>query len=354
MKKTLIYYMNDINDSFIESAKFSEKKRSVGFVKYALAAACICLVAVGSVYMLSDKTPQIKPSADSVTDQTVITTPQVTTQNTDSEQFTPPVVDNDKTEIILFESTVEKGPETDAYHEDELHHVEIYLNGENLYVQATEENFSELSISGELSSSDFGESLGVVSELMVYDTPLLTPCSQEPTLAGCEVYRYAPAGCEAVIIVKGNDKCSLFVSANQLSGDNYEKLYKMFGIECADDIVRIDYEILKPSAQGSMIETTNQGTIDNKMDIDYFYDVTRNLRAIVRESNLSGDPQWLTDARAEYFSLPDRYEVGGKVVSRCGLTLEFSYYPQLGDGYFTESHFVTKEQNSVLEKMFEE
>ena len=107
MKKTLIYYMNDINDSFIESAKFSEKKRSVGFVKYVVAAACICLVAVGSVYMLSDKTPQIKPSADSVTDETVITTPQVTTQNTDSEQFTPPVVGNDKTVIIPFESTIQ-------------------------------------------------------------------------------------------------------------------------------------------------------------------------------------------------------------------------------------------------------
>lgn len=354
MKYGLIYYMNDIGDSFIESAQFKEKKRSAGFIKYVAAAACICLVAVAGVYMLSDNEQIIKPSqSDSASDTSVIT-PEVTTADNIYEQ-TPPVPDDTvRIALVPFESTIEKDPDSDAYGEDELPHIDIYLNGEYLYVQATDEDLKELSIDSDISASDFGEYLGKVTELLEYDNPLLTPCSQEPTLAGCEVYRYVPAGCEAVVIVKSNEKCSLFVSSDMLGGDNYERLYRLFGVESSDDIVKINYEIYRPDENSSLIELTAQGTVENKADIEYFYDVTKSLRAIVRESALSGDPQWLIDASREYFSLSDRYEVRGEVVTRCGLTLEFSYIPQFGDGYFPQSHFITKEQNAVLKKMFEE
>ena len=103
-----------------------------------------------------------------------------------------------------FSATID--PDVDSFSEDELHHIDIRTSF-GFYHQLTLDEYTSNGISSTVSTTDFGEFIGKIIEVNDYDYHGNAAESQEPTLAGAEVYYYAPKGNnKAFIIVKQNNK----------------------------------------------------------------------------------------------------------------------------------------------------
>lgn len=295
----------------------------------ATCAFCVCCLAVMGVNMTEDETI-IVPSA-------------TITSSTTSAQ---------KTEISLFEASA-PDPDTDSFGEDELVHVYVTLEGNKFYMQLEESDYSKYGIDKTLDETDFGEKIGTITEIDGQAKALPTPCSQEPTLAGCEVFYYTPVNSEAVIIVKGNGHCSLFLfSSFSEEGHSYKENYEIFGVTSLEDIERIDYSVRKPV--GTLIETVREGSVTNLTDLDTFMNITKKLTAYVHENAISGDPDWLITAREEYYksSKENQIIIEAKVVLKNGLSIPFNYQPNLGTGYVWDHHFLSEEDNATMIELF--
>ena len=243
---------------------------------------------------------------------------------------------------------------TDYYGEDELQHVDVILQGNRLYEQIPESEYTSYGIGKNLQKSDFGEFIGSITEIGPYSEDVLsTPCSQEPAIAGCEVFYYQPVNCDAVIIVRGKGHCSLFRFMNFTEeGFGYSDNYKVFNVLSADDIARIDYQIEKPD--GTLIVKKSEGSITDISDIQSFFNITMALKPYIRENALSGDPEWLNEAREEYkqSGIDNQVYVEASVILKNGLVMDFSYQPNLGTGYIPGHFFLSEEDNAVMRKMF--
>ncbi len=253
--------------------------------------------------------------------------------------------------ISLFEATP-KASDEDSFGEDELRHIDVTLDGYKFYTQLKKSDYSKYGIKPYLKKSDFGKKLGVITEIDGDSKDLKTPCSQEPTLAGCEVYLYKPVDSEAVIIVKGNGHCSLFYFLTFAEeGHSYNENYEIFNVSSAGDIERIDYSVKKPD--GAIIVTTEKGSITDKNDIKKFVNITKGLRPYIRESAVSGDPEWLNDAREEYKKNKENIVyIDASIVLKNGLSIPFDYEPNLGTGYVPEHFFLSEADNAVMSKLF--
>ena len=339
----LLYLIGDIDDRFVEAAEFPKKKSIVRpILKYGSIAACFCLLAAagfGVHHSINTHNVPISPS---------------TSESQATENST--VSDVQKQQILLsaFASTITKDPDSDAYGEDELRHVDVILQGNRLYDQIPESEYASYGIDGTLQESDFGESLGTITEIGPYSEDVLsTPCSQEPALAGCEVFYYKPVNCEAMIIVRGNGHCSLFrFMCFTEEGFSYADEYEVFRVLSADDIERIDYEIRKPN--GTLIVTADEGSVTDASNIQAFFDITMNLKPYVQESALSGDPDWLNEAREEYRQSDAEHhvDVEASIVLKNGLTMALTYQPNLGTGYISGHYFLSETDNAVMRDMF--
>ncbi len=298
-------------------------------------------------------------------------TPYINNKPTDiaNENTTSPVKNNDTQSVeqghpapddgiikISFFNASPKDPDSDYFGEDEFHHINVILKGNRLYEQISESEYTYYGLKEALQKSDFGEFSGTITEIGPYSEDVLSsPCSQEPALAGCEVFYYQPVNCEAIIIVRGNEHCSLFRFKNfTTEGFSYADEYRVFNVSSADDIKRIDYKIRKPDS--SLIVTKKEGSITATSDIEAFFYITRNLKPYVHESSLSGDPEWMIKAREEYkqLSVDKQIYIDASVVLKNGLTMNFSYQPNLGTGYIPGHFFLSEADNSVMKKLFQE
>lgn len=283
------------------------------------------------------------------------TTSPIKNENTQSAGKDHPITDHGMIKISLFYAST-KDPDTDYFGEDELYHVDVILKGNRLYEQIPESEYASYGIGKSLQKSDFGEFVGTITEIGPYSEDILsTPCSQEPTIAGCDVFLYQPVNCEAVIIVRGNDHCSLFRFMNFTEeGFSYSDNYKVFNILSADDIARIDYQIEKPD--GTLIVKKNEGSITDISDIQSFFNISMALKPYIRENALSGDPEWLNEAREEYkkLSKDEQIYVEASIVLKNGLSMTFSYQPNLGTGYVPGHLFLSEENNNIMRQMFKE
>lgn len=285
----------------------------------------------------------------------VSTTSPIQNEDTQSVEKDHPITDSEIIKISLFNASP-KDSDTDYFGEDELHHVDVILKGNCLYEQIPKSEYASYGIGKDLQKSDFGEFIGTITEIGPYSEDVLsTPCSQEPAIAGCDVFFYKPVNCEAVIIVCGNDHCSLFRFMNFTEeGFSYADNYKVFNILSADDIARIDYQIEK--SDGTLIVKKNEGSITDISDIQSFFNITMALKPYVRENALSGDPEWLNEAREEYKKLgkDEQIYIEASVVLKNGLSIPFSYQPNLGTGYVPGHLFLSEENNNIMRQMFQE
>ena len=283
------------------------------------------------------------------------TTSPIKNEDAQSTEKDHPITDGGMIKISLFNASP-KDPDTDYFGEDELHHIDVILKGNRLYEQIPESEYASYGIGKGLRKSDFGELVGTIKEVgHSSEADISVPCSQEPTLAGCEVFFYKPANCEAIIIVRGNEHCSLFrFKYFTEEGNSYSDEYKIFNVLTADDILRIDYRIEIPN--GAIIVTKKEGSITNSSELKAFFDITMGLKPYANASALSGDPEWMIKAREEYKKLSndEQIYIEASVVLKNGLSMPFSYQPNFGTGYVPGHLFLSEENNTIMRQMFQE
>ena len=347
--------------------KQNKKRKKVMRITTSLAACfiVIVMVAVAAVPTLLNDTNTTLPIGNGettvnsettkpFTDKATTTTP-TKNEDTQSVEKDHPIPDSVMIKISLFNAST-KDPDTDYFGEDELHHVDVILKGNRLYEQIPESEYATYGIGKSLQKSDFGELVGTIKEVgHSSEADVSVPCSQEPTLAGCEVFFYKPANCEAIIIVRGNEHCSLFrFNYFTVEGNSYSDEYKIFNVLTADDILRIDYRIEIPN--GAIIVTKKEGSITNSSELKAFFDITMGLKPYANASALSGDPEWMIEAREEYKKLcnDEQIYIEASVVLKNGLSMPFSYQPNLGTGYVPGHLFLSEENNTIMRQMFQE
>lgn len=337
------------------------QKRKTTIKISASLAACFTVIVVAAMVAIPilSNNKNIAPSIDnenissSVNTETADSTTK--NENTLSDEKNHNMLNDGETQISLFKASL-LDPDLDYYGKDELQHVDVILQGNRLYEQIPESEYTSYGIEKTLQKSDFGEFIGSITEIGPYSEDVLsTPCSQEPAIAGCEVFYYQPVNCDAVIIVRGNGHCSLFRFINFTEeGFSYSDNYKVFDVLSADDIARIDYQIEKPD--GTLIVKKNEGSITDISDLQSFFNITMSLKPYIRENALSGDPEWLNEAREEYKQSSDDNQVyvEASVVLKNGLVMDFSYQPHLGTGYIPGHFFLSENDNDIMRKMFQE
>ncbi len=345
----------------------NKKKKKAMRITTSLAACfiVIVMVAVAAVPTLLNDTNTTLPIGNGettvnsettkpFTDKATTTTP-TKNEDTQSVEKDHPITDSGIIKISLFNALL-KDPDTDFFGEDELHHIDVILKGNRLYEQIPESEYASYGIGKGLQKSDFGEFVGTIIEVgNSSEADASVPCSQEPTLAGCEVFFYKPVNCEAIIIVRGNEHCSLFrFKYFTEEGIGYSDEYKIFNVLTADDILRIDYRIEIPN--GAIIATKKEGSITNSSELKAFFDITMGLKPYANASALSGDPKWMIEAREEYKKLSndEQIYIEASVVLKNGLSMPFSYQPNLGTGYVPGHLFLSEENNTIMRQMFQE
>lgn len=253
-----------------------------------------------------------------------------------------PPGNNSYADIALFTSLIEET-------EDHNAPIDLVLDSDRIYTQIKQEEYELYGIdSTSLISDDFGKKLGKISSIRDLSKAKDSPCSTDPAIKNCKVYSYAKIDSEAVVIVKGNDCCSVFVFSDFISeGHSLNEKFLIFSADSSQDILSLEYEATK--TDGSSDQVVSSGETYYKNYINNFYNIASNLQPYENDSNLSGDPDWLTQARSEYKNPVD---VKITVKLKNGLFFVVDYYPNLATGFF-EGHLpVTSADNDILKKVF--
>ena len=253
-----------------------------------------------------------------------------------------------------FSATID--PDVDSFSEDELHHIDIRTSF-GFYHQLTLDEYTSNGISSTVSTTDFGEFIGKIIEVNDYDYHGNAVESQEPTLAGAEVYYYAPKGNnKAFIIVKQNNQCSIFISDDIDTSEGYQAGLSFFNAQSAEDIESIEYQKYVPDNNGEMI-ISEQNVITDNNKVSAIYDLICQLKP-EDYSNLpeyAATPQWYIDAWENYRSNPNapaREDYAIIITLKDGTVLqEISYQPYLGNRSVNDMQELTPEQNSELKAL---
>ncbi len=247
--------------------------------------------------------------------------------------------------VSLFEKT-EKNPEADSFSQEELHHVDVVLNGDLTFRQLLPDEYSKYGFELTLTQSDFGEYLGKIVETSKND-PNIKIGSQEPSLKNSEVYYHSAKG-KTALIAKNNQHCSIFV----LTGisKSLAETYSIYGIESENDIAYLTYYIYGlVDDDYSQIETAK---ITDRNKIKSFYGITKSLTPYEVSDGISATPDWLNEAWDEYKKNPEKYnreDITVNIHLNNGMILEnISYQPYLATGFVENMEPLTPEQNTAL------
>ena len=254
---------------------------------------------------------------------------------------------------LPFTATVD--PDSDSFGEDELHHIDL-RTADGFYRQLRISDYAANGLSDTVKQTDFGSYIGKIVEVDNSDYHGNAVESQEPTLAGADVYYYAPAGKnKAFIIVKRGDQCSMFMSDHVSESAGFRKGLAFFNVQSAEDIQSIACCITVPD--GGRMVTAAQNTITDSETIAAIYDLLCELTP--EDYSLLpahiGTPQWLTDAWTAYKANPNapaREDYSITITVKDGTVLQdISYQPYLGNGYVSGMQELTTEQNTALRSM---
>ncbi|MBQ3196052.1 MAG: hypothetical protein IJB65_06255 [Clostridia bacterium] len=328
--KRLLQLIGDIDDSHINEAE-PVKRSMPKFWKYASIAACACItVAVCLLLIGGDrKTPP------------------------NDETLSAPAVSTEDGMLSPFAATPPSDGE-DWFAEDELRHVEIILQGNMVYTQLGETECRAFVKDGRLDAAAYGEKLGAVKEIGAWDKADNSPCSQEPNLRGCDVFWYAPIDCQGLIIVEGNGHRNLFEFCGfSEEGHSIAEVLEVKGAHSAEDVELLSYITQVPT--GTLMEVQKASIVTDYEEIAAVTEIITKLKPYIRESNLSGDPDWLCDAREEYKKLDKKQQtaIQVKLSLKNGLAVSFEYQPNLGSGYIQGNYFLSNEDNAKLKEIFE-
>ena len=130
------------------------------------------------------------------------------------------------------------------------------------YILLTDELRNDFGLPSEIKEGDIGEKLTDIT------------VSPDESLTGREVYRYVPAGCEAVVAVKGDDGYRLFrfftfESYNSNQDEDAVEYLELYGINSAEDISKV--LLIGHSEQGKMSGVDDIREITDRSEIEQFY-----------------------------------------------------------------------------------
>lgn len=253
-----------------------------------------------------------------------------------------------------FAATVD--PDSDAFGDDEVHHVDV-RTADGFYRQLSTAEYAANGIPASVSQSDFGGYIGKITEVSSTDYQGGAAESQEPAIAGADVYYYAPSGKnKAFIIVKKGGQCSLFCSDIIRTDAGFRSGLAFYHVQSAGDIQQISYQITVPDNSGRMVPAV-QNTLTDAAKVRAVYDLLCRLTPedYSRLPAHIGTPQWLTDAWAAYRADPDapaRTDYAITLRLKDGTVLQSIHYqPYLGNGYVTGMQELTPEQNAALQAL---
>ncbi|MDD2418466.1 MAG: hypothetical protein PHR24_04395 [Oscillospiraceae bacterium] len=145
---------------------------------------------------------------------------------------------------------------------------------------------------GALGTSDIGEKISTITN------------SVDAGLIGCEVYRYIPADCQAVVAVKKDDGYRLFKffnyeSYNNNQDEDADAYLKLYGIKGAADISKIQFlttsdQPLKPyGLTGEITELSDKKTFYDyysviKNSSDQYFEKLFSYRKEITEQTVEG------------------------------------------------------------------
>lgn len=253
-----------------------------------------------------------------------------------------------------FSATVD--PDSDSYGEDEMRHIDV-RTAEGFYRQLGLDEYAPNGLAGIVSTADFGEYIGTIREVTDSDYHGNMVESQEPTLAGAEVYCYAPKGRnKAFIIVKKGGQCSIFMADGINTSEGFRKGLTFFNVQGAENIECVTYEKYIPDDEGQML-LSERNILTSDAAIGAFYALICQLQP-EDDSYLpayTATPQWLIDAWEDYKAAPDapaREDYDIVIQLKDGTVLRsISYQPYLGNGYVEHMQELTPEQNRVLKNL---
>ena len=227
----------------------------------------------------------------------------------------------------------------DGFGEEELHHIDVRTS-EGFYEQLALDEYASNGISSTVSKTDFGEYIGKIIEVdNSYEYHGNAAESQEPTLAGADVYYYAPKGNnKAFIIVKQNEQCSIFFANEINTSEGFKNGFLFFNVQGAEDIMSVEYEKRIPDSDGKMI-LSEQNVITDSTAIKDFYDLVCQLKPEDYSGlpEFAATPLWYIEAWDKYKADPDAFVMEDYsiiITLKDGTVLrEIRYQPFLANGY---------------------
>ena len=242
----------------------------------------------------------------------------------------------------------------DGFGEEELHHIDVRTS-EGFYEQLALDEYASNGISSTVSKTDFGEYIGKIIEVdNSYEHHGNAAESQEPTLAGADVYYYAPKGNnKAFIIVKQNEQCSIFFANEINTSEGFKNGFLFFNVQSAEDIRSVEYQKRIPDNEGKMI-LSEQNVITDSTAVKDFYDLVCQLKPEDYSGlpEFAATPLWYIEAWDKYKADPDAFVMEDYsiiITLKDGTVLrEILYQPFLANGYVENMQELTPEQNSAL------
>ena len=245
----------------------------------------------------------------------------------------------------------------DGFGEEELHHIDVRTS-EGFYEQLALDEYASNGISSTVSKTDFGEYIGKIIEVdNSYEYHGNAAESQEPTLAGADVYYYAPKGNnKAFIIVQQHEQCSIFFANEINTSEGFKNGFLFFNVQGAEDIMSVEYQKRIPDNEGKMI-LSEQNVITDSTAVKDFYDLVCQLKPEDYSGlpEFAATPLWYIEAWDKYKANPDAFvmeDYSVIITLKDGTVLrEIRYQPFLANGYVQNMQELTPEQNSTLKNL---
>ena len=245
----------------------------------------------------------------------------------------------------------------DGSGEEELHHIDVRTS-EGFYNQLSLDEYASNGISSTIRKTDFGEYIGKIIEVdNSYEYHGNAAESQEPTLAGGNVYYYAPKGNnKAFIIVQQNEQCSIFFANGINTSEGFRNGFLFFNVQSAEDIMSVEYQKRIPDNEGKMI-LSEQNVITDSTAVKDFYDLVCQLKPEDYSGlpEFAATPLWYIEAWDKYKANPDNFVMEDYsiiITLKDGTVLrEIRYQPFLANGYVENMQELTPEQNSTLKNL---